>query len=191
MNTFFFFWNSKRKITPCSKFGPLKYIRNFFYYWQIHWKLLTAVSSCIHQIPIQNIKELCGLILMENNCMGTREEFREKSVNLRNIPLSCWTSPLSIFSSFFNFDNSASSLVIACFAFSTSFFLIMAPSWYAAIFFFSLSMASLEASQQVFGQFTLPSYSSVPSQQSPHCKQKKYRKKKKTRLRYAFLLNLS
>lgn len=128
----------------------------------------------------RNIKELCGLILMENNCMATREEFREKSVNLRNIPLSCWTSPLSIFSSFFNVDNSASSLVIACFAFSTSFFLIMAPSWYAAIFFFSWSMASLEASQQVFGQFTLPSYSSVPSQQSPHCKQKKYRKKKKT-----------
>lgn len=97
----------------------------------------------------------------------------EGTMHIKNIPLSCCTSPLSIFSSFFKFDSSASSLTRFCFACSISFFLKMTPSWYVAIFFFNLSLATLPASQQVFGHFTLPSYSSLPSQQSAHQKPRK------------------
>jgi hypothetical protein len=81
-------------------------------------------------------------------------------------PLSLSTSPWSIFSSPFNFAKSASSLAKASFALSTSCFRITTPFSYVAIFFFNFSLATFPASQQVFLQVTLLSYSSLPSQQS-------------------------
>lgn len=90
----------------------------------------------------------------------------DHSILVESLPLSCWTSPCNIFSSLLSFDNSASSLEIASFACSISFFLIPTPSWYVAIFLFSFSLAALPASQQEFGQYAWPSYSSLPSQQS-------------------------
>lgn len=148
-----------------------------------HWQsslTSTTIYMYIYQVAIKTVvlksNKHTTLIsrapTLEFSWVNIVEEWRDlqrPSTTHKAIPLSCWTSPFSVFSSFFNFDNSSSSFARPNFAFSISRFRKVTPSWYVAIFFFNLSLATLPASQQVFGQFTLPSYSSLPSQQSAQC----------------------